>query len=211
MEPQTLAIIALVINIIMGIIFCFFGNRWLKVIVAVYGFALGFMLAYSLLPMFTSLSSLIVLLISLGAGIVFALLFVLLLYVGIFFIGFGAGVILCLLIVDVFNLNLFDWYVYVPALIVACILGTLTINFRRIFVSIFTAFIGASALATAVYAFVYGISAQSLASYSSPQTMGAVYTSLEYLVSLAVFFVAGLVVQLAVTSKKEGRRRPKRA
>ena len=87
MDNQTLAIVALVLYIIFGVIFCFFGNKWLKVILAVYGFILGFLLANTLLPMFTSLGGLEVLLISLGVGVVIALLFVLLLYAGLFFLG----------------------------------------------------------------------------------------------------------------------------
>ena len=88
MDNQTVAIIALVIYVLVGVVFCFFGNKWLKIILAIYGFIAGFMLAYTLLPMFTSLDSIYVILISLGAGVVGALLFVLFLYAGLFFIGF---------------------------------------------------------------------------------------------------------------------------
>ena len=203
MDNQTLAIIALVVYIIFGVIFCFFGNKWLKVILAVYGFILGFLLVNSLLPMFTSLGSLEVILISLGAGVVVALLFVLLLYAGLFFLGFGAGVLLSLLIVDAFGLNIFNWYIYIPVLIFGCILGALTLNKRRIFVSIFTAFIGASMLATALFSIINGINAQTLLSYGNIEATGAMYTSIVYLIALVVLFVAGIVVQLTVTSKRK--------
>jgi hypothetical protein len=203
MDSQTLAIVALVLYIVFGIIFCFFGNKWLKVILAVYGFILGFLLVNTLLPMFTSLGGLEVLLISLGAGIVIALLFVLLMYAGLFFIGFGAGVLLSLLIVDAFGLNIYEWYIYIPILIVGIILGSLTLNKRRIFVSIFTAFIGASMLSTALFSIIYGIKAETLISYGNVEAVGAMYTSTVYLIALVVLFVAGIVVQLMVTSKKK--------
>jgi hypothetical protein len=203
MDNQTLAIIALVVYIIFGVIFCFFGNKWLKIILAVYGFILGFLLVNSLLPMFTSLGSLEVLLISLGAGVVISLLFVLLLYAGLFFLGFGAGVLLSLLIVDAFGLNIFSWYIYIPVLVISCILGALTLNKRRIFVSIFTAFIGASMLSTALFSIINGINAQTLISYGNIEATGAMYTSTVYLIALVVLFVAGIAVQLTLSSRKK--------
>lgn len=203
MDSQALAIVALVLYIIFGVIFCFFGNKWLKVILAVYGFILGFLLTNTLLPMFTALGGLEVMLISLGVGIVIALLFVLLMYAGLFFIGFGAGVLLGLLIVDAFGLNIYEWYIYIPVLIVGIILGFLTLNKRRIFVSIFTAFIGASMLSTALFSIINGIKAETLVSYGNVEAVGAMYTSIVYLIALVVLFVAGIVVQLMVTSKKK--------
>lgn len=203
MDDQTLAIIALVAYIIFGVIFCFIGNKWLKTILAVYGFVLGFLMVNTLLPMFTSIGSLEALLISLGAGVVVALLFVLLLYAGLFFLGFGAGLLLSLLIVDTFGLNIFNWYIYIPVLVIGCILGALTLNKRRIFVSIFTAFIGASMLSTSLFSIINGINAQTLISYGNIDATGVMYTSTVYLIALVVLFVAGIVVQLAVTSRKK--------
>lgn len=207
MDTQTLAIVTLIATLVVGIVFCFFGNRWLKAIVSVYGFMLGFMLASELLPMFTTLGDLPVLLISIGFGIVGALLFVFFMYAGIFFLGFGAGVLLCLLIANVFDLNILEWYVYVPTLVIGCILGSLTLNKRRIFMSIFTAYIGASALAIFIYSVINGIKLETLTSVGNPEKMYIVYTSTEYLVSLAALFVAGLIVQLAITGKSNSKRK----
>lgn len=201
MDTQTLAIIMLIISLAVGVVFCFFGNRWLKVIVGVYGFILGFLLANTLLPLLTSWDGTIVLLVSLGAGAVGALLFIFFIYFGVFFIGFGGGMLLCLLLVDVLNLNLLDWYVYIPALLICCVLGALTLNQRRIFVSVFTAYIGASALAQFVDQIVNGVYFQSLVLYDRQTTYNA-YNSSVYLIALAALFVAGLIVQLTVTSKK---------
>ncbi len=203
MDNQTIAIIALVVYILVGLVFCFFGNKWLKIILAIYGFIAGFMLAYTLLPMFTSLDSIYVILISLGVGLVGALLFVLLLYVGLFFIGFGAGVLISLLLIDAFNLNLFDWYVYIPVIIIGCVLGSITLNNRRIFVSLFTSYIGASMLAVSLYAIVNGISSDNLMLSGNLQQTGGLYTSWLYIIALVLLFVAGLVIQLTVTSKKK--------
>ena len=203
MDTQTLAILVLIGYILVGGVLCFFGSRWAKIIVAIYGFAAGFMLAFAMLPMITSLSDMLVLFISLGVGVVAALLFVLFFYVGIFFVGFGAGAALCLLLADVFSLNLYEWYIYIPALIICCVLGSLTLNNRRIFLSIFTAYIGASALAQAVYQISSEIQMPVL-TFTDPEAVTA-YSSTVYLIALAVLFVAGLVVQLAVTSKKKSK------
>ncbi len=205
MDNETMAILVLIGYILVGVMLCFFGSRWAKIIVAIYGFAAGFMLSYALLPLLaSSLSDTLILFISLGVGVVAALLFVLLFYVGIFFIGFGAGVALCLLIAEVFNLNLYEWYIYIPALIICCILGSLTLNNRRIFLSIFTSYIGASALAMAIYQISSGAIAMPAVSVSDPSAFMEL-SSPVYLIALAVLFVAGLVIQLAVTSKKKSK------
>ena len=211
---DTLAILVLIGYTLVGVVLCFFGSRWAKVIVAIYGFAAGFVLAYALLPLLlTSLSSTLILFISLGVGVIIALLFVLLFYVGIFFVGFGSGIALSLLIISVLNslfslsLSLYAWYVYIPVLIVGCILGSLTLNHRRIFLSIFTAYIGASALAVVVDQLFHldeGIIMPALA--LGDPSMLARQTSTPYLIALAILFVAGLVIQLAVTSKKQQKK-----
>lgn len=203
MDTQTMAILMLVINVVLGVVFCFFGNRWLKVILAIYGFAAGFYLANTLLPLFTSLNGTNLLLASLGVGVVGALLFVFALYLGIFFIGFGGGVLLCQLIADALALNILSWYIYVPALIICCLLGAVTLHQKKIFIAVFTSFIGASALAQFVDQVVNGIRTHSFALYDLQGTTDTVLSSTVYLVSLAVLFVAGLIVQLAVTSKNK--------
>ncbi len=187
-------------HLILGIIFCFFGNRWLKVILGIYGFTLGFMLANVLLPMFVSLDGTALLLVSIGAGIAAAAFFVMLLYLGIFFIGFGGGMLLCLLAVSVLSLNLLNWYVYGAVLLVCCLLGALTLGYRHVFVAVFTSFLGASALAQFIYQMVRGINLKSLLA-SDLQALYDTYSSVLYLAVLGALFFAGLIVQLAFTGK----------
>ncbi len=198
---QALSIILLIVNLAVGAVFCFFGNRWLKLILGVYGFVVGFLIGNTVLPLVASLSDTTVLLASLGVGAVGAAVFILLLYVGIFCIGFGGGLALCMLLVQVLLLNLLDWYVYIPVLIISSIFGALTLNQRKIFVSVFTAYIGASMLAQFVDQIVNGVTVQSLVLYDTQTTYQA-YTSTVFLVALAGFFLAGLIIQLMVTGKK---------
>lgn len=203
MDNQVFEILALCACLAAGVVFCFFGNRWLKVILAVYGFIVGFGVAHTLLSNFTALKGIELILCSAGAGAVVALLFVFLLYLGIFLIGFGGGLLLSLLIVDVLGLSVWDWYVYVAILVVGCILGTLTLNMRRIFVSIFTSFIGASLLALGIYRIVTGDSTSILTVLKDQQVLHSAYTSSVYLISLAALFLIGLIIQLTVTSRKK--------
>jgi len=203
MDMQALSIILLIVNLVIGVVFCFFGNRWLKVILGVYGFAVGFAVANAVLPIAaSSLSETVTVLISVGAGALGALLFILLMYVGIFFIGFSGGLLLCLLLAQVLKLNILDWYVYIPTLIIGSVLGSLTLNNRRIFISVFTAYIGASALAQVVDQIVSGVNLQSFVLYDA-QAAYTAYTSTVYLIALAGFFLAGLIVQLMVTGNKK--------
>ncbi len=201
MDMQALSIILLIVNLAIGVVFCFFGNRWLKVILGVYGFVVGFVIGNTVLPLVTSMGETGVLLASLGVGALGAVIFILLLYVGIFFIGFGGGLLLCMLLVQVLGLNLLEWYVYIPVLLISSALGVLTLNQRRIFVAVFTAYIGASALAQFVDQVVNGVKMQSFVLYDA-QTTYTAYTSTVYLIALAGFFLAGLIIQLMVTGRK---------
>lgn len=206
MDNEILEIIALCVCIAAGVVFCFFGNRWLKAILAIYGFIAGFLAANALLSSFTSLSGLELILCSAGAGVAGAVLLVLLLYLGIFLIGFGGGVLLSLLIVDLLNLNIFDWYVYISVLVVSMALGALTLNMRRIFVSVFTSFIGASMLAVAIYRIANWDAFKILEFIKDRQTLHDAYTSTVYLAALAALFFVGVAVQLAITGGSNARR-----
>ena len=199
MDMQVLPIILLILNLALGVAFCFFGNRWLKFVLGVYGFVVGFLIASTVLPMVTMMDETSTLLISLGVGLVVAALFILLMYVGIFCIGFGGGVLLSLLLAQVLKLNILEWYAYIPMLVIGSLLGALTLYNRRIFVSIFTAYIGASALAQFVDQMVNGINLQPGELYDPL----ASYTSIVYLIALAGFFLTGLIVQLLITGKKK--------
>jgi len=198
MEIEALPIILLILNLALGIAFCFFGNRWLKFILGVYGFVVGFMAGSTVLPMVTMMSETTLLLASLAAGVLGAVLFILLLYIGIFFIGFGGGVLLSLLLAQVLKLSILEWYVYIPMLVIGSLLGALTLYNRRIFVSIFTSYIGASARAQFVDQMLNGIDLKSAVVFDH----FASYTSTVYLIALGSFFLVGLIVQLWVTGRK---------
>jgi hypothetical protein len=203
MENEFLNILAICVCFAGGIVFCFFGNRWLKIILAAYGFIAGFAAGHALLMNFTALSGTELILCSLGAGAALATLLVLLLYLGIFLIGFGGGVFLGLLAADVLNISIWDPYLYISILVVGCILGALTLNLRRIFISIFTSFIGASLLALGIYHLSAGNPAQMLEHIKDSRILHTAYTSTVYLASLAALFFTGLAVQLTITGKKK--------
>ena len=203
MDNEVLNIIAIFVCLGAGFVFCFFGNRWLKIILAAYGFMAGFTAGHAILSSFTNLSGSELLLCSLGAGAVVAVLLVLLLYLGIFLIGFGGGVLLGLLVADVLNLSIWNTYVYISILVVGCILGALTLNMRRMFISLFTSFIGASLLALGIYHLSSGGSANMFEYFRNREILHAAYTSTIYLASLAALFFVGITVQLTITSKKK--------
>jgi len=203
MDNELLNILTICFCLAAGIVFCFFGNRWLKIILAIYGFIAGFAAGYALFTTFTSLSGTELILCCLGAGALLAVLLVLLLYLGIFLIGFGGGAALGLLVADILSLNLWDPYVFIAILVLGCILGALTLNLRHIFISIFTSFIGASFLALGIYHLAAGGSAQILDYFRDTMKLHEAYTSTIYLASLAALFFVGLAVQLTITSKKK--------
>lgn len=197
-----LSVAILIVNLLAGIVFCFFGNRWLKVVLALFGFAAGFLIGNTLLPVFTPLADTTLVIASLVMGAAGALLFVFLMYLGIFSIGFGGGLVLCLLAAQFLSLNMLEWYVFIPMLLLCCGLGALTLNNRRIFISVFTSFLGASMLAQFIDQIVVGVESEALLYYSEQATYSA-YNSSVYLIALGVLFFAGLIIQLTVTSKRK--------
>lgn len=203
MDNEILNILAICVCLAAGVVFCFFGNRWLKIILAVYGFIAGFAAGHAILYNFTAVRGTELLLCSLGAGAVLAVILVLLLYLGIFLIGFGGGVFLGFLVADILNKSIWDPYVYISILVVGCILGALTLNLRRIFISIFTSFIGASFLALGIYHLASGGGARMTDYFRDTLMLNRAYTSTVYLASLAALFFVGLVVQLTITGKKK--------
>lgn len=204
MDNNTLELIALIACIAAGILFCFLGNRWRRPVAAIYGFGIGFLIGHIIFHVFkTGLTSVEVLLCCVGAGVLFALLCALWIYFGMFMIGFGGGAILSLLIISWLNLNILVWYVYVGALIISCVIGALTLNSRRIFLSIFTAFIGASLLALALQQIMAGGSYKIIEFFTDLNVLNGTFGSSTYLVALVILFAAGTVVQIALTSKKK--------
>ena len=197
-----LSIVILIVNLLVGVVFCFFGNRWLKVVLALFGFASGFLLGNALLPVFTPLADATLVIASLVMGAAGALLFVFLMYVGIFAIGFGGGLVLSLLAAQFLKLNMLEWYVFIPMLLLCCGLGALTLNNRRIFIAVFTSFRGASMLAQFVDQIIGGADSEALLYYSEQATYSA-YSSSVYLIALGVLFFAGIIIQLTVTSKRK--------
>jgi hypothetical protein len=199
-----LEIVALCVCAVAGVIFCFLGNRWRRVAAAIYGAALGFLLGHILLPIFfPSLGNTEVLLCSAGAGVVFGLLFALWIYLGIFMIGFGGGALLCMLVVYLCNLPIWEWYVYVPAVIICSVIGALTLNIKRIFLSIFTSFIGAVLIALAINQVVVGGAFKIIRFFTTLSVLQEVFSSTVFLIALGAAFVVGLVIQLAVTARKK--------
>jgi hypothetical protein len=199
-----LEIAALCVCAVAGLIFCFMGNRWRRPAAAIYGVALGFLLGYILLPsFFQSLNHTEVLLISAGAGIVFGLLFALWIYFGMFMIGFGGGALLCILIIKLFSLNLLLWYVYVPVIVICSAAGALALNVRRIFLSIFSALIGAALIALVVNQLVSGGAINVTGFFMNYNALLDAFGSTVFLITLAVALIAGTVIQLAFTSRKK--------
>ncbi len=186
-------------HLLVGIVFCFLGNRWLKIILGVYGLAFGFVLSGVLLSLLSSYNGAALLLLRLGAGAAAAAIFVLIPHFGVFFIGFGGGMLVCILAASIFNLNILNWYVYGGGLLTCCLLGALTLGFRRIFVAVFTSFTGAYALAQFVYQII-NTNVQSLI-ISDIKAVYSTFSSMLFLAMLFGLFFLGVIVQLTVTDK----------
>ncbi len=126
------------IVIIFGVLFCFFGYRLFKVILAIVGFIFGFVLTAGILYKFTNLT-LISGLVGIVGGLIFAVLAFYLYFIGIFILGAYLGIVVWSVISSVTGIVLPFWV----AIVLAVLLGVLALVFQKFMIIVTTAFIGA--------------------------------------------------------------------
>ncbi|HLY26853.1 MAG TPA: DUF4203 domain-containing protein, partial [Aggregatilineales bacterium] len=156
LSGSNLAAYAVVLGVL-GLVECFFGYKFFRILLAVAGFFIGAQLGASFALAHTS-QSVVIVLIELITGVIGAVLFYYLYFVGFFLAGMGLGASVATVLAA--NLGLTQEVATVVVVIGAIIGGLLGFILSKYIIMISTAFIGATQIiAAAIMLFMPSVGA----------------------------------------------------
>lgn len=202
MLPASFQTPAAVILLVGGLLACFAGYRIFRVVLGIYGFILGALLATSIVGGDGTLWTIVA---AIGGGLVGAALLIAAYFIGVALIGAGIGAMLV-------NLASAWWggEPHVAVVVIVAILGALgALSLQRYVIIGATAFGGAQTVVVGGSA----IMGNRAAAEAAARTVYSVYpldplpaTSMDAVVAL-VLGIAGLVVQVFITANGKKRRK----
>ena len=197
--------VAVLLMVLWGLVMCFFGYRIIKIVLAFYGFVAG-MGAGVLLSVFalqaTGISAFLLVLVCGAAG---AIVFVLLLHVGIFLLGAALVAGLVWLVAWAVGRRVPPAWLLAPGLVG----GILALVFRRFIVIVFTAFQGASDVVLGALFLMNDPVVRSVPDFFLRQRPLRPALSRTHLVALAAWIglaVLGMIAQYASAPDRDARR-----
>ena len=172
-----------------GILNCFFGYRWFRVLLAIWGFFLGGALGMSLVAQGAPL---VILIVGFISAILGAIAITLLFRVAVFLVGAVLGYSLTLALLTTLGVsgNVLLW-----ALLGAAIFGAVALLLNRYFVVIITAFSGASTILTGVTLILTG--EQVIEAFRQREALQAAVDNPPALVGVIwlLLALAGIIIQ----------------
>ena len=201
-----IAVILCILAIALGIMFCFFGYRYLRKLITGFGFLVGAVTAYILLSPTMALFPTIVLSILIGAAA--GLLLYYIHVAGIFMLGafFGAAAVTILC-------TLFDWDPFSLAasifmLVSAIVLGVMAVIYRRNLIVICTAFTGGMLTALCCGYMIFG-NPEALTIPTLLPTLKSYFMNHSNWCTLAgaALSAAGMIIQFVTTAKVPRKKR----
>lgn len=143
---------AVIIQIALGLLNCFFGYKIFKFILGVFGFFVGASLAASFVSVSSGGSQTTALIAAVIGGIIGAVLMVALYFVGIFLFGAGLGYIVGMHLTANLNINPEPTIL----IVLAVIGGILALIAQKFMIIISTAFMGSWAVISGIFYFIKG-------------------------------------------------------
>ncbi len=211
---MTIAVMGvLLFGIGFGVLNCFFGAKFLRAMLFLYGFIIGFLVGFILT---ITLDPLVSILISLAVAMVLGLVAYSIYNLGIFMIGGASAALILLLILYSFEVDLTKWYSVFSVLGVFIAAGIVTLKFKRIVIIVCTAINGGTNLAMFGGALImyfgeitsatfenleFSIEGASNAVQSATNNFLAMY-GVIFIIASIVLAAGGAVVQFMYTSKK---------
>lgn len=196
MLPASLQMPAAVILLVGGLLACFAGYRIFRVVLGIYGFILGVLLASSIVGTDHTVWTVVA---SVGIGIVGALVLIAAYFVGVALIGAGLGAMVA---------NVIWAYIggepHVIAVIVLAIAGALAaLALQRYVIIVATAFGGAQTVVVGAAAIMGNRAAAEAAARSvySVYPLDPMPATLADSAAALVLGIAGILVQLFITAK----------
>ena len=184
--------IAVYVSILTNALLCFFGYKVYRILMALLGVEMGFLV--------TALSTDGNLVYSVIAGLIVGVLFYFLFYVFVFVWGLWLGMLL------VGMMPLEEQVRTIAALLAGVAIGILCVILFRSYKMIITAILGASGLAT--YLSPY-LTAQTNVT-DLLESAGVTQTWIPYMAITAIFAILGIIVQHALHKREQPRRRRRR-
>ncbi|MBC5647507.1 TM7S3/TM198-like domain-containing protein [Christensenella tenuis] len=213
-------IIILLVMLVLGILYCFWGYKYLKVILFLYAFFMGVYYSYTYLGAYVPAVADWLWLVSLIIGIVFALLAFFFVKFAIFVVGGMVGLMIFDLLKQAFPsafAGMEPLTLFFIGLGLFVVLGAVTLASRRHFVIIFSAIYGGYTLVSTV-GIIIGLffnadilSTVTLGNYKQVLTSVSVFNHTAtwmLILPVVVFAIAGMIAQYKFTAP--GTRRGKR-
>ena len=200
------------VHFILAILLCFWGYKYLRATISIYGFLLGVLISfYFVVPLGWSPLLNILLIVAVGfltGAIVYALYGVTLFFAGAA-IGANIGFFFSILL----GLQTFEAASLIIVLVLAMACGILAVIFKRTVFVVSTAIIGGINICLYGGYFIYGLQASGLSYFDKLTDVSAMHADMAYLfkehavivvIASVVFICLGLLVQLR--SKKSPKK-----
>lgn len=181
-QIKNVLMIASIISIVIGLLWCFFGLKLIRVWAAIMGLGIGFTIGTGAAVYF-NLDSKMTLICGAVAGILLAILGAVFYHVGVFLLAWITGSSLAL-----FILRPQDWKLALGCLGIGLVIALLTIRFAELIIIIITGIYGAAGAGSGILNFL------------------PFDNQIIRIAVIAVLAVAGIVVQLLMESGKRKKR-----
>lgn len=204
--------IYVILELILGVMLCFFGVRFIRKIIMFAGAFAGFFIALIIAAPLAGVG--LGLVIALVAAMVVGALAYFFYMIGIYIMGISAGVSVATILCSLIGIPQDGTLGIVIMVVFGIAALILVIKFRRVFVAISTSICGATHISSGIVALagsgaltvggalegaIQWIGDNAIPAINGMSTMGAVIT--------IVAAIAGIAVQLAVTAKKAGEKK----
>lgn len=195
----------IIAQIVIALIYCFWGYRYFRVIISLYVFLFVFPLAVSTISGFTSISQPIAILISIVVSVLAALLAWFIYRLAIFLCGGIAGVLLAFWLYDVLGSSYLALCI-ILGIVFFILLGSLALKFQKVIVILISSITGAFNLVTSgLFLFMNSSLIAGFSILKLDEITNAVSNSYHaeamWIVPSIIIAIAGILVQSLVTAR----------
>ncbi len=206
---NTILLIYFILQLIFSFILCFFGYKYIRTLISVYGFIVGFLCCFTLLRP-AGLSTFLLYLLSFLAGSTVSGVMYFLYNVAMFITGAGLGIAAGVIICTALNLDLFSTVGLIITASLAIAAGLLSLGYKRLLLILSTACCGALLLSLhggyLLFNFIHA-SGPSVWDFASAPGLGQTLLGffhqymLYVLGATGILGTAGLITQFKKTGK----------
>ena len=204
-----LNVIYLIIQTVLAVLYCFWGYRFMRVLISVYGFLIGSVLCFLICTVCGATLTLSIIL-ALVAGLVIGGISFSLYSVGIFFVGAFWGLSLSSFILSFASVEDGSVLGIVIIILSALLLGLLALKLRRPFLIVSTSFSGGTSLATyggfliLNFSHLSSLASQDLSYFVQSTLPGFTGANQAGIAAASLILGAlGVIIQFLVTAKKK--------